>query len=78
MNQKKTIKIDPNFIDKIEIKASNNSLSTKLNNYEEHRLTLRLPLWIIKEIDIRRKKYTGKISRTLWIIRQIERALQNK
>jgi hypothetical protein len=40
----------------------------------DHRLTLRIPKWLMDRVDIKRKERVGKISRNLWILEIIERA----
>jgi hypothetical protein len=40
----------------------------------DHRLTLRIPKWLLDKIDDKRKERVGSISRNLWILEQIEKA----
>jgi hypothetical protein len=40
----------------------------------DHRLTLRIPKWLMDKVDDARKGRVGKISRNLWILEIIERA----
>ena len=40
----------------------------------DHRMTLRIPKWLLAKIDTQRKKRVGKISRNLWILEVILRA----
>lgn len=40
----------------------------------DHRLTLRIPKYLMDKIDVKRKERVGKISRNLWILELIERA----
>lgn len=40
----------------------------------DHRLTLRIPKWLMDKIDIKRKERIGKISRNLWILETLEKA----
>lgn len=50
------------------------------NNIEtdsDHRLTLRIPKWLVDKIDEKRTEKVGKISRNLWILKQIERAVED-
>lgn len=42
----------------------------------DHRLTLRIPQWLMDKVDIKRKERVGKISRNLWILEIIEKATQ--
>jgi hypothetical protein len=44
-------------------------IPTKENSNDlDHRLTLRVPTWLIKEIDIKREKRIGNISRNSLIL----------
>ncbi|HBL98142.1 TPA: hypothetical protein DDZ86_00695 [Candidatus Dependentiae bacterium] len=43
-------------------------------NEIDHRLTLRIPQWLIAKIDLKRKERIGSISRNLWILEQLEKA----
>ena len=43
----------------------------------DHRLTLRIPKWLVDKIDEKRTEKVGRISRNLWILKQIERAVEN-
>lgn len=45
---------------------------------ENHRLTLRIPLWLLDKIDSERKERVGKISRNLWILETLERATKDQ
>ena len=49
------------------------SLSQNMPVDEDHRLTLRIPKWLIEKIDIKRKGRVGKISRNLWILEALEK-----
>lgn len=40
----------------------------------DHRLTLRIPQWLMDKVDEKRKERTGFISRNLWILEQLEKA----
>lgn len=44
----------------------------------DHRLTLRMPLWLLKKIDKERKKRIGSVSRNLWILEFIALRLKDK
>jgi hypothetical protein len=44
---------------------------------DEHRLTLRIPRWLIAKIDEKRTERVGKLSRNHWILKQIERAVED-
>ena len=43
---------------------------------DDHRLTLRIPKYLMEKVDKKRRKRVGKISRNLWILEVIERATQ--
>lgn len=43
-------------------------------NQEDHRLTLRIPQWLMDRVDVKRKERVGSISRNLWILETIEKA----
>jgi len=41
---------------------------------DDHRLTLRIPQWLMDKVDEKRKERIGSISRNLWILEQLEKA----
>lgn len=41
---------------------------------DDHRLTLRIPRWLMDKVDTKRKGRVGKISRNLLILEIIEKA----
>jgi hypothetical protein len=41
---------------------------------DDHRLTLRIPKWLMDKVDAKRKDRVGKISRNLWILEVLEKA----
>jgi len=41
---------------------------------DNHRLTIRIPKWLLAKVDAKRKERVGKISRNLWILEVIEKA----
>lgn len=43
-------------------------------SYEDHRLTLRIPKWLLDKIDNKRKERIGTISRNLWILETLDKA----
>ena len=45
-------------------------------NSGDHRLTLRIPQWLMDKVDVRRKNRVGKISRNLMILEILEKATQ--
>jgi len=53
------------------------TLATPIKEQKEddnHRLTLRIPKWLLAKIDVKKNERVGKISRNLWILEVIERA----
>ena len=40
---------------------------------DDHRLTLRIPKFLMDKIDIKRKQRVGRISRNLWILELIDK-----
>ena len=65
MDEKKT----EDVISKGGVLAGNVAISE-----ENHRLTLRIPKWLLDKVDMKRKKRVGTISRNLWILELIEKA----
>lgn len=67
--------------DQIELKVNKfiskgGSLATddfKEESRDDHRLTLRIPKFLMDKIDIKRKQRIGKISRNLWILELIDK-----
>jgi hypothetical protein len=45
---------------------------------DDHRLTLRIPKWLMDKVDVKRKERIGKISRNLWILEILEQAAKEK
>lgn len=43
----------------------------------DHRLTLRIPKWLMDKVDMKRKARVGKISRNLWILELIQKATKS-
>jgi len=43
-------------------------------NNEDHRLTLRIPSWLMDKVDEKRKQRLGKVSRNFWILEVLEKA----
>lgn len=41
---------------------------------EDHRLTLRIPKWLMDKVDAKRRERIGTISRNLWILETIDKA----
>jgi len=77
----KSIKLSPkdlerdveNFIAKGGIPAEN--ITAELDhNDDDHRMTIRIPKWLMAKVDTKRKARTGKISRNLWILETIDKA----
>lgn len=47
------------------------------HNTDDHRLTLRIPKFLMDKVDAKRKQRIGKISRNLWILEMIEKATRD-
>lgn len=45
---------------------------------DDHRLTLRIPKFLMDKVDVKRKKRVGSISRNLWILEIIEQATKDE
>jgi len=58
-------------------KSEEQDVKIDMNEKEsaDHRLTLRIPKWLVDKIDEKRTEKVGKISRNLWILKQIEKAI---
>ena len=50
------------------------AMTADLNQDDDHRMTIRIPKWLMAKIDIKRRERTGKISRNLWILETIDKA----
>ena len=51
--------------------------SFKEQDDDNHRLTLRIPRWLLDKVDVKRRERVGKISRNLWILEIVEKAARN-
>lgn len=45
---------------------------------EWHVMNLRMPKWLVKEVDSARKQRTGKVSRNQWILEAMEDKLERE
>ncbi len=54
--------------------AKGGSLPEDASQSGDHKLSLRIPKYLIDKVDEKRKKRVGKISRNLWILELIERS----
>jgi hypothetical protein len=57
-----------------EFISKGGSLASLDEQEGDHRLTLRIPKWLMTKVDAQRKKRVGTISRNLWILEIIEKA----
>lgn len=77
---KKAVKMTPvrveRDVEKFISKGGSLAESPQHNN-DDHRLTLRIPKWLMDKIDIKRKERVGKISRNLWILETVEKATKD-
>jgi hypothetical protein len=73
---KKSAKKTPAKIEKNVDKfiAKGGTLPENISSDGDHRLTLRIPKWLMAKIDIKRKERIGKISRNLWILETLAKA----
>ena len=69
------IKIEKNIKDFISKGGTVGKAFEKLED-DNHRLTLRIPKFLLDKIDIKRKERIGKISRNLWILETLEKAIK--
>jgi len=53
------------------------SAPKKENTDDAHRLTLRIPKWLMDKVDAKRKARIGTISRNQWILEQLEICAQD-
>jgi hypothetical protein len=65
------------MVDKFISKGGTLTNSFEDNN-TDHRLTLRIPKWLMEKVDLKRKERIGKISRNLWILEILERAAKEE
>ena len=72
----KKAKVDDKKIDEFISKGGSHPEKNDSDD-GEHRLTLRIPKWLLEKIDEKRTEKIGKISRNLWILKQIERAIDD-
>ncbi len=83
---KKAAPAKPVMVEKKEVKVqefisqggtlAGETLSPRIET-EDHRLTLRIPQWLMAKIDEKRKKRVGSISRNLLILEILEKAMKN-
>lgn len=71
-----TPQVDEKKIDEF-ISKGGSLPKNKIEEELDHRLTLRIPSWLVDKIDEKRTEKVGKISRNLWILKQIERAVDD-
>jgi hypothetical protein len=58
-----------------EFISKGGALTKNINeNSDDHRLTLRIPKWLLEKIDSKRRERLGNISRNLWILEAINKA----
>lgn len=50
------------------------SLATNKEEPDDHRLTLRIPQWLMAKIDLKRKERVGTVSRNFWILEALDKA----
>ena len=57
-------------------KGSKTTVKETSNNKLDHRLTLRIPKWLMEKIDQKRGERIGNISRNSLILEQLEKSLK--
>lgn len=59
--------------------AKGGSLADSIDEHADgdHRLTLRIPQWLMDKVDALRKKRVGKISRNLLILEILEKSVKD-
>jgi len=74
-NQPETVEHDvQKFISQGGTLANDAPAQKNIDSSHDHRLTLRIPQWLMDKVDTKRKERVGSISRNLWILEQIEKA----
>ena len=76
---KKNVKPQPVHVEEKVKKfiSKGGRLATEMEESDDdHRLTLRIPQWLMDKVDSQRKRRVGKISRNLLILEILEKATQ--
>lgn len=50
----------------------------EINQEGTHRMTLRIPDWLMERVDEQRKKRVGTVSRNLFILEILDNAIKKK
>lgn len=53
------------------------STPTKNRDHEEVRFVLRVPRWIVKMVDLKRKESTLKASRNSWLVKMLTESIKS-
>lgn len=75
-NETKPVKVEKQ-VDEFISKGGTLAKPVQKTSDDNHRLTLRMPQWLLEKIDVKRKERVGKISRNLWILETIEKAARD-
>jgi hypothetical protein len=64
------------MVDKVEkFISKGGTLAANIEEaHDDHRLTLRIPCWLMNKIDAKRKERVGTISRNLFILEVLDKA----
>ncbi|HLY69861.1 MAG TPA: hypothetical protein VKR53_09035 [Puia sp.] len=74
-----SLKVEPKVVDQKAEKfiSKGGTLAKDFNmteSLDDHRLTLRIPKWLMDKVDEKRKQRLGTFSRNLFILEAIEKA----
>lgn len=75
----KTVKAPAPVDDKVEkfILQGGSLANSVKDKADDHRLTLRIPRWLMEKIDVKRKERVGTISRNLFILEVLDDATKD-
>lgn len=71
---KKTAKPDENIINQFISRGGTVPVDEPIEG--DHRLMLRIPMWLLAKIDVKRKERIGTVSRNFWILELIEKEIK--
>lgn len=74
----RTIKLNPSQekeLNKFIGKGGSLAVDKDINESDYHRLSLKMPKWMLDKIDAKRKERVGTVSRNLWILEQLQKLL---
>ena len=77
VKQPLSVEVKDNKVEKFILQGGSLASSNEVSN-NDHRLTLRIPCWLMDKIDIKRKQRVGTISRNLFILEVLDKATKDK